>query len=348
MEARHGRDRTLWKEKDIFEAMDIDETTGSEALGWADRIEEAHERIKPLIVRTELDLAPDVAPSFGGKLGFKLEQRQQTGSFKLRGAANRIAVLTPSEAAAGVTTSSMGNHGLGVAFAAREAGVPVEVFVSPHVSADRLERMRALDAVLRVVGTSVLDAEVAARRAARESGKVYISPYNDPDVVAGQGTIGLELLQQAPDLDAVFVAVGGGGLIGGIGAYLKARAPDVEVVGCWPENAPALHECLRRGRIVEVPERPTLSESTAGGIEDGSITFDLAKDVVDRSVMVSEEEILTAMRLLRERRDWWVEGSAGVALAAFMRHREEYDGRTVAVVLCGGNISPEVRALIAG
>jgi len=323
-----------------------DETTRHRDLGWAERIEQAHARIRPLVERTELVHAPEIAPGFAGKLTFKLEQRQRTGSFKLRGAANRIRLLSPAEAAAGVTTSSMGNHGMGVALAGQEAGVPVEVFVSPHVSSDPLERMRELGVVLRVVGSSVLDAEIAARRAAAESGKVYISPYNDPHVVAGQGTIGLEMLEQLPDVDTVFVAVGGGGLIGGIGAYLKERAPDVTVVGCWPENAPALHECLRRGRIVDVPERPTLSESTAGGIEEGSITFELARRVVDRSVLVTEEEILDAMRLLRARRDWWVEGSAGVALAAFLRHQQDYEGRTVAVVLCGGNISPDVRGVL--
>lgn len=325
----------------------VDETEQHGRPAWAERIDEAHARIRPLVERTELVHAPDIAPDFAGKLTFKLEQRQRTGSFKLRGAANRIRLLSSAEAAAGVTTSSMGNHGLGVALAGREAGVPVEVFVSPHVTPDRLERMRDLGVVVRVVGSTVLEAELAARRAADESGKIYISPYNDPHVVAGQGTLGLELLEQAPDLDAVFVAVGGGGLIGGIGAYLKERAPHVEVYGCWPEHAPALHECLRLGRIVDVPERPTLSESTAGGIEEGSITFDLARRVVDRSVLVGEDEILAAMRLLRERRDWWVEGSAGVALAAFLGHQHELRGRSAAVVLCGGNLTPEIRARLA-
>jgi threonine dehydratase len=323
-----------------------DDTIETESIDWAGRIEQAQARIRPSVERTELVFALELAPGFEGKLGVKLEQRQRTGSFKLRGATNRILALTPSEAAAGVTTSSMGNHGLGVASAGRDAGVPVEVFVSPHVSPDRLQRMRDLGAEIRVVGTSVLDAEVAARRVAEDSGKVYISPYNDPYVVAGQGTVGLELLEQAPDVDAVFVAVGGGGLIGGIGAWLKARAPHVEVVGCWPENAPALHECLLAGRIIDVPERPTLSESTAGGIEEGAITFDLARDVVDRHVLVTEDEILAAMRLLAERRGWVVEGSAGVALAAFLGRMDEYAGKTVVVVLCGGNLSPDVRKLL--
>lgn len=334
-------------EEGIFQGMSRNEGKRTSASGWAERIEQTHARIEPLIRRTEVTHAPEIAPDFAGKLAFKLEQRQRTGSFKLRGAASRILALSGGESAAGVTTSSMGNHGMAVAWAGREAGVPVEVFVSPHVSPDRLERMHELGAESRVVGTSVLDAEIAARAAAADSGKVYVSPYNDPWVVAGQGTVGVELLEDLPDLDAVFIAVGGGGLISGIGAYLQERVPEVEIVGCWPEHAPALHECLRQGRIVEVPERPTLSESTAGGVEDGSITFDLARRVIDRSVLVPEEEILAAMRLARDRRGWWIEGAAGVALAAFLRHRRDYDGREVAVVLCGGNLSSDVRARLS-
>lgn len=315
---------------------------------WGGRVEEASERIRDIIVRTEVQESTRVAPDFDGKVWLKLEHRQRTGSFKLRGAANRIASLTPEEARAGVTTSSTGNHGLGVAHAGREVGVPAEVFVSRLVSEDRLERMRALGATIRTVKGSVLDAELAARAEADSTGKVYISPYNDPHVVAGQGTIALELREDLDRLDAVFVAVGGGGLIGGIGAYLKARAPGVEVVGCWPENAPALHACLEAGRIIDVAEEPTLSESTAGGVEEGSITFDLARRVIDRSVLVTEDEILAAMRLLEAREGWVVEGAAGVALAAFLKSWEHGPGGHVAIVLCGGNVSPAVRSRMAG
>lgn len=315
---------------------------------WGERVEEASERIRDIIVRTEVQESTRVAPDFDGKVWLKLEHRQRTGSFKLRGSANRIASLTPDEARAGVTTSSTGNHGLGVAHAGREVGVPAEVFVSRLVSEDRLERMRGLGATIRTVEGSVLDAELAARAEADSTGKVYISPYNDPYVVAGQGTIALELVEDLDRLDAVFVAVGGGGLIGGIGAYLKACAPDVEVVGCWPENAPTLHACLEAGRIVEVAEEPTLSESTAGGVEEGSITFDLARRVIDRSVLVTEAEILAAMRLLEAREGWVVEGAAGVALAAFLKSRDHVSGGHVGIVLCGGNVSPAVRSRMAG
>ena len=189
-------------------------------------------------------------------------------------------------------------------------------------------------------------AEQTARREGERSGREYASPYNDPAVIAGQGTIGVELLRQLPRLDAVFVAVGGGGLIGGIGAYLKAVSPGTEVVGCWPRNSPALYECMRAGRVIEVEEQPTLSVSTAGGLEEGAITLSLCREVIDRSVLVSEDEILDALRRLHREDDQLVEGAAGVAVAAFRQVAKDYERKTVAILLCGGNVSPSIAAMI--
>jgi threonine dehydratase len=183
---------------------------------------------------------------------------------------------------------------------------------------------------------------LAARQVAGESGRVYISPYNDADVMAGQGTIGVELLRQFPDVRSVFVAVGGGGLIGGIGAYLKSVRPEVEIVGCWPENSPVMHECMRAGHVVEVAERPTLSESTAGGLEPGTVTLDVCRRVIDRAVFVTEDEIRDAMRLLLRTEHWVVEGAAGVAVAAFRKA----GGPNAAIVLCGRNLSAEAFNLV--
>ena len=194
-----------------------------------------------------------------------------------------------------------------------------------------------------------MEAEVAARAAAEKSGKVFISPYNDIDVMAGQGTIAVELLEQLGMVDAVFVAVGGGGLIGGMGAYLKSCSPQTEVVGCWPQNSPVLYESIKAGKILDdVEEWPTLSESTAGGLEAGSVTLDVCRNVIDRSLLVSEDEILSAMRLLRDKKGWFVEGAAGVAVAAFIKEAKRYRGKTVAVVICGGNLSEKVRARLEG
>ena len=301
-----------------------------------DAIFAASERIGPYVRETPVEQAS----AFDALL--KLEHLQHTGSFKFRGAANKIGMLAPEQAAAGVVTASNGNHGLGVAAAAEARGIAAEVFVSARVSPAKVKRIAARGARTHCAGEDPLTAELAARRAAESSGRIYISPYNDLDVVAGQGTIAVELLRQAPALDAVFVAVGGGGLIGGIGSYLKAVSPHTEVVGCWPENSPVMRACLDAGKIVEVPERPTLSESTAGGLEPESVTFELCRRVIDRSVLVTEDEILRAMRLMLQTEHWVIEGAAGVAVAAFLKDAARYRGKTAAIVICGRNLSEGV------
>ncbi len=303
-------------------------------------VEEAWARIAPYVRETPLEW------SEGLGVWLKLEHLQHTGSFKFRGASHKIALLTAAEAAAGVVAASNGNHGLGVAAAARARGIAAEVYVSAQVSPAKARRIESLGARIRIGGPDPLSAELAARRAAGESGRVFISPYNDRDVVAGQGTIGLELHRQSTRLDAVFVAAGGGGLIAGIGGYLKAVRPSTEVVGCWAENSPVLCQCLEAGRIIDVPEQPTLSESTAGGLEPGAVTLDLCRGVIDRQVLVSEAEILHAMSRALEAEHWLIEGAAAVALAAFLREPGRYEGRNAAVVLCGRNLSPKVLRLL--
>ncbi|HVI86308.1 MAG TPA: threonine/serine dehydratase [bacterium] len=298
-----------------------------------ERVEAAYERIRGMVRETPLERAA------GCEAWLKLEHLQHTGSFKFRGAANKIGLLPGDQE---VVTASNGNHGLGVAAAAEARGIAAEVFVSSHVSRAKAARIQARGARIHYAGDDPLTAELAARRAAEETGRVYISPYNDLDVAAGQGTIAVELVRQAPNLDAVFVAVGGGGLIGGIGSYLKAVSPRTEVVGCWPENSPVMRACLDAGKIVDVAERPTLSESTAGGLEADSVTFELCRQAIDRSVLVTEEEILQAMRFVLQTEHWLIEGAAGVAMAAYLKDAKRYHGRKAAVVLCGRNVSEAV------
>jgi threonine dehydratase len=311
-------------------------------LDWKQAILAAHERIRSIVLETPVVGSSHLSRYISPLVKFKLENQQRTGSFKFRGAANSLCMLPSEQARASVLTSSTGNHGLAVATAARTLGIRAAVYVSTQVSSLKLEAIRNCGAEIRVVGSNPLDAELAARAAARDTGRVYISPYNDPNVIAGQGTVAVELNDQLQQIDAIFVAVGGGGLIGGIGAYLKAVSPHTKIIGCWPENSPALCECLKQGRIVEVPERPTLSESTAGGVEPGAITFELGQQVIDRTILVSEAEILRAMRLLRDHEGWLVEGAAGVAFAGYLKYAEEFTDQTVVIVICGGNLSPGV------
>jgi len=310
-------------------------------IAMQNAIEAAYGRISGVVRETPLEesaLAPGVF--------LKLEHLQHTGSFKFRGASNKIAMLTPEQAAAGVVAASNGNHGMGVAAAARARGVDAEVFVSTQVARAKAERIERYGARIRYAGDDPLAAELAARREADETGRVFISPYNDLDVIAGQGTIALELVRRLPHIDAVFVAVGGGGLIGGIGAYLKAVSPATEIVGCWPQNSPVLRDCLAAGRVYEVSEQPTISESTSGNLEPGSVTLDLCRGAIHRSVLVSEEEILDSMRLVLATEHWLVEGAAGVAVAAWRKVAAEYEGKSVVIVLCGRNLSPGAMAAL--
>jgi threonine dehydratase len=304
----------------------------------------AHQRIGRSIIETPVEDVSSIFPGTSTRVIFKMENLQHTGSFKLRGATNKILLLSKPQAEAGVIAASNGNHGMAVAAAARQAGIAAEVFVSAHVSPGKAQRIEQLGAVIRHFGMDPLEAELAARAAAEKSRRVFISPYNDVDVMAGQGTIGVELVQQLGSVDAVFVAVGGGGLIGGIGTYLKSARPETEVVGCWPQNSPVLYESIKAGRIVDTAEKPTLSESTAGGLEPGSVTLGVCSRVIDRSILVSEEEILSAMRLVRDTKRCLIEGAAGVAVAAFLKEAGQFRGKTVAVILCGGNLSEKVRA----
>jgi len=312
----------------------------------ATQVREAADRIRPVVAETPVEQIEGLVPNIETKVFFKLENLQNTGSFKLRGASNKILSLSPKEAAKGVIAASNGNHGLGVAAAARAARIAAEVYVSNHVSPSKARRIEEYGAHIKRIGDDPLEAELAARAAACEQGKVFISPYNDNEVMAGQGTIAVELLRQLPTLDALFVAVGGGGLIGGIGAYTKSASPQTEIVGCWPHNSPVLYESIKAGRILDVPEEPTLSESTAGGLEPGSVTLEVCSQVIDSSVLVSETEILDAMRRVRTLKGWIIEGSAAVAVAGFLKNAERYRGKRVAVVICGANVSEKVLAVL--
>ena len=306
-------------------------------------IEEACTRIYGLARQTPVARLPRDSRLPSSLRAFaKMEQQQVTGSFKLRGASNKIFSMSPEIAAKGVVTSSTGNHGLGVAAAARFRGIDAEVYLSSQVPEAKWKKIASYGARIRTAGNDPLEAELAARAAAEETGRTYVSPYNDWQVVAGQGTIAVELLRQVEPIDAVYIATGGGGLISGIGTYLRERSPRTEIVGCWPENSRVLYECIQAGRILEYPETYTLSESTAGGVEPGSITFELARRAIHRSVLVSEDAILEAMRWAGNC-EWIIEGAAGVALAALFQDADRYQGKTVVVLFCGGNLSPEVQ-----
>jgi threonine dehydratase len=302
-------------------------------------VTQAADRVGRYIRETPLIRSSLLGEGDSAGVFLKLENLQHTGSFKVRGALNKLLTLTPQQRAQGIVTASSGNHGAAVAYGLRLLATRGLVVVPEHASPAKVELIRRLGAEVRLYGDDALLSEQYAREYALQQDLAYISPYNDPQVVAGQGTIGVELARQLDRIDAVFVAVGGGGLIAGIAGYLKAVYPGVTIVGCLPERSPVMAESIRAGRIVEIETGPTLSDATAGGIEDGAITFDLCRALVDEYVLVSEEEIAAAIRSMIEAEHMLVEGAAGVAVAAYHKRSAEFYDRNAVIVLCGANIS---------
>jgi threonine dehydratase len=316
--------------------------------GLLSRIQEASASVYPQVAVTALERSALLSSELGCEVLLKYEHMQPTGSFKIRGATNKVRLLDARQRRAGVLTASTGNHGMAVARAGALAAVPVKVFVSKSTAQTKLAGIRAFGAELVMVDGPPLEAELTARRTAEADGLTYISPYNDLDVVAGQGTLGVELFTQEPTLDAVFISVGCGGLIGGVGSALKALNPRVRVVGVWPEASPCLLRALEAGQIIPVEEYATLSDGTAGAVEPNSVTFPICQTVIDERVSVSEAEIAAAMSHLAETEHLMVEGAAGVALAGLVKRASGYRGRKVAVVLCGRNIAPRTFAAVIG
>jgi threonine dehydratase len=317
---------------------------GNELQDFRKRILRAERRIRPYVRETPVDFSVLLSHPGGARVYFKLEHLQHTGSFKLRGAVNKMLSLPVRERSRGVVAASSGNHGIAVCHASRQLGLRATICMPRGAAGVKLRLIRALGGRVVFHGQNTLDAERKAREIAAGEGLAIVPPYNDPEVIAGQGTIGLELERQVGRVDAVFVAVGGGGLVSGIAAALKSKNPRAEIVGCWPANSRVLYESLRAGRIIEFPEQPTISDGTAGGVEPGSITFPLCRTLVGTRVLVSEREIWRAMRLLLADERWLVEGAAGVALAGFLKRRRACAGKNVVVILCGRNISPEKAA----
>ncbi len=306
---------------------------------YARWIEEAADRIRPYIRETPVEESPALGDPVGARVWLKCEQVQRSGSFKLRGALNRILTLGPDALARGVITASTGNHGRGMATALTAVGARGTVYLPQSAPENKVRALRRFSAIdVEFYGDEGGATERYARARAEREGRPYVSPYNDPAIIAGQGTLGRELAAQCGALDAVFVAVGGGGLISGVASALEAAQPGTRIVGCWPANSTAMYASMRAGRIVEAEERPTLSDATAGGVDDGAITLDLCRSLIDECVLVSEDEIADAMRFMVAEHQMIVEGAAGVAVAAFRQTAAQYAGATVAIVLCGGNV----------
>jgi len=302
---------------------------------------EAEERCRPFLWETPLEYSHHLSELSGAKVWLKLDLVQKTTSFKLRGATNKIMALSDDEVSRGVVTASTGNYAFAVAEAISHRNQTATTYVAKNIDPSRLELMQALGLKVVIHGEEAGAAELEARRVAQAEGKIYVSPYNDPLVVGGQGTCGLEISRQLPDLDAAVFAVGGGGLIGGAGGWLKAFNPGIEIYGVSPENSPVMYESLKANRIIDMETFPTLADTCAGGVDHDAITLELCQQIIDEMFLLSEEEIENAIRQIFEHHRLVAEGSAAMSVGALLKHPKRFEGKKVVLVLCGRNIDIE-------
>ncbi|MFX0090648.1 MAG: threonine/serine dehydratase [Candidatus Hodarchaeota archaeon] len=299
---------------------------------------DAERRIRKYIRETPLEYSPYLSKLEVNNVFLKLENTQITGSFKLRGAFNKLLSLTEQEKTNGIITASTGNHGLAVAYALKTLGGRGTIFVPENSSRSKLEALRHYDVSIEFYGKDCEETETFARATAQNHNQIFISPYNDPRIIGGQGTIGIELMRQLENIDVVFVAVGGGGLASGLAGYLKSVNENIKVVGCLPQNSPVMYESIKAGRIITMESKPTLSDGTAGGIEENAITFNLCKTYVDDFVLITESEIKEALVLMLDKHHLLMEGAAGLVVAAFLKKKKQFKKKNVVLIICGANI----------
>lgn len=295
-------------------------------------IQSAQERLRAHLTPTPL--VP--APALGARVWLKLENQNLTGSFKIRGALNAVLVLSDEARSRGVVAASSGNHAGALAYACQLAGVALKLYVPSHTPQAKLNNIRRWGADVDTASANYDEAEARARHTEADEGRAFISPYNDAWVIAGAGTIGLDILAQLPDVARVVVCVGGGGLVSGVGTALKALRPSCEVVGVCAESAPAMYNHLYQAHLPE--NWQTLAEALSGDIEAGSLTLEIAPRVLDRLLLVSEAHIAQAMRFLQEACGQTAEGGGSVGVAACLSGVLKLDGAPTAVIVSGGNV----------
>lgn len=299
----------------------------------------AHRRIVPFMRRTPLVRSAHLSALTGAEVWLKLECHQPTGSFKVRGALNKIGLLTPEEKERGLATASAGNHGLGVAYAVQSWGdASADIFVQANAPHAKVDKLRQFDVILHLEGDTYEAAHQAAEAFARETGATYIPAYNDVDIIAGQGTIGLEILADLPETDLILVPIGGGGMIAGVATAAKAMNPGCRVTGLQPEASPAALLSLRDGVPYDpYDHEPTIADGLAGGF--GTLPFYIARTLIDQVLLASEADLRRAIFTLLDREQLVVEASGAIAIAPLLNGALDVAGQTVVCVLSGGNLA---------
>jgi threonine dehydratase len=311
-------------------------------MNIVDETLKAEKRIRKYIIETPLQYSQSLSKAGDCNVYLKLENMQTTGSFKIRGAMNKILSTLEEKKDVEFIASSSGNHALAFAYSIANLDLKGTVFLPTNTSKAKIEALQHYDLEINFHGDDCVKTEVYARKIAEEKNCVYISPYNDSQIVAGQATVAVELERQLKEIDAIFVPIGGGGLISGIGGYTKETQPGVKIIGCQPENSAVMYESINAGKILDIPSKPTISDGTAGGIEENSITFDLCRKYVDDYILVSEEAIIEAIRLIINKQQVLVEGAGALTTASFLKHKEEFKNRNVILLISGAKISLDV------
>ncbi len=301
---------------------------------------EAGKRINSNILETPLFYSTYLSALNKGKVYLKLESEQYTGSFKARGALNKILKLSQDERNRGLVTASTGNHAQGFARALTIAGAKGTIFLPTNAEPSKVEALKYYDATLEFYGNDPLTAELHAKEVAVDQNQIWVSPYNDLDVIAGQGTIGSEITSRLDDIDAVFGCVGGGGMMSGVASWFKQVSPDTQVIGCLPSNSPEMYLSVQKGSVVVLDEyQNTLSDGSAGGLEEDSVTFELCKNLIDHYELVEEADIAKGIKYIMDKHHKVIEGAAAVALSGFMNNASDYLNKTVVIIICGANIT---------
>ncbi len=300
----------------------------------------ARQKIAAITIRTPLIRSPLLTELIGVSVYLKAENLQKTGSFKIRGSANKMLSLTDEEKSRGVITVSSGNHGRAVSYVAQRLGINAVVCLSERVPHNKVEAIESLGAEVVVHGTSYEEAEIHALQLQEERGLTLIDPFDDPLVIAGQGTIGLEVLEDLPEIDTAIVPLSGGGLMSGIALAMKSANPAIRTIGVSMDRAPVMYHSLRAGAPIEMEEEDTLADALVGNIGlNNKHTFRMVQKYVDDVVLVSEEAIAKAMTFALEKHHLVVEGGGAVGIAALLHQRASGLGRNAVVIVSGGNVS---------
>ena len=305
-------------------------------------IKKAAARISGQVLQTPLFYSKYLSALNKGQVYLKLESEQYTGSFKARGALNKMLGLSSSEKAKGLITASTGNHAQGFARALEIANAKGTIFLPTNAEASKVEALKVYKVGLKFHGADALTTELYAMKFAKASGQTWISPYNDPEVIAGQGTLALEMTSQLASIDAVLGCIGGGGMMCGVATWLHQASPKTKIIGCLPENSPEMYLSVKKGKVVFMETTlPTLSDGSAGGLESDAITFDICRKLIHDYELTSESEIGLAIKYMVDKHHKIIEGAAGVALATFFKRAAQLENQTVVIIICGGNITTD-------